>query len=334
VDIVRRLYLILGLAALLMLVGTLGFYLMFHSQGASLIDCLYMTAITISTVGFGETLPVAQHPLGRPFVILLIFGGMGILAYGLSTVTAFFVEGQLTDILRRKRMEKKINALRDHYIVVGGGATGRAIVQELCTHGYEVVVVDSSPKAGQLPDGVFFVEGDATHDEVLHRANIDRCRGLFLALPSGKDNLYLTVTARMIRPDLTIIAKAKDDVIAEKLRRAGATGVVSPQVIGGLRMASVMIRPDVVDFLDQMLRAKNRTLRVAQIRIGEKSSLEGITVRETDLRSRFNLLILAVRKDDGRFEFNPRADHLIRAGDTLIVMGDVDQVRGCQEWAN
>ncbi len=330
---VRRLYLILGLAVLLMVVGTLGFYAMFHAQGASLLDCLYMTAITISTVGYSEVLPVAQHPLGRPFVILLIFGGMGILAYGLSTVTAFFVEGQLTDILRRKRMEKKINALRDHYIVVGGGATGRTIVQELCTHGYRVVVVDISPKAGQLPEDVFFVEGDATYDEVLHRANIDRCRGLFLALPSGKDNLYLTVTARMIRPDLTIIAKAKDDIIAEKLRRAGATGVVSPQVIGGLRMASVMIRPDVVDFLDQMLRAKNRTLRVAQIMIHEKSSLQGITVRESDLRSRFNLMILAIRRDDGHFEFNPRADHLIQAGDTLIVMGDFDQVKACQEWA-
>ncbi|MBU1645821.1 MAG: TrkA family potassium uptake protein [Gammaproteobacteria bacterium] len=223
--------------------------------------------------------------------------------------------------------------MRDHYLVVGGGATGRAIVQELCTHGYQVVVVDSSDKGEQLPEGVFFVEGDATHDEVLHRANIDRCRGLFVALPSGKDNLYLTVTARMMRPDLAIIAKAKDDVIAEKLRRAGATGVVSPQVIGGLRMASVMIRPDVVDFLDQMLRAKNRTLRVAQVCVGEKSSLKGITVRESDLRSRFNLLILAIKKEDGHFEFNPRADHLVRAGDTLIVLGDIDQVGACQEWA-
>jgi voltage-gated potassium channel len=276
---------------------------------------------------------VVKHPFGRLFTIMLIFGGMGILAYGLSTVTAFVVEGQLTDILRRKRMEKKIEALRGHFIVVGGGATGRAIVFELTKHRFPVVVVDNQAKERLLPEDVLVVEGDATYDETLRQANIDHCRGLFLALPSGKDNLYLTVTARMMRRDLPIIAKAKDETVAEKLRRAGATGVVSPQVIGGLRMASVMIRPDVVDFLDQMLRSTHQTLRVAQISLGPDSCLHGRDIKGSDLRTRFDLLILAVRKPDDSFIFNPPADYLIDSGDVLIVLGEVDRVEKCQAWA-
>jgi voltage-gated potassium channel len=324
---------ILGLVAMLLVVGTLGYFGLYFRQGVSLWDCFYMTAITISTVGYGEVFPVVKHPFGRLFTIMLIFGGMGILAYSLSTVTAFIVEGELTDILRRKRMEKKIQALRGHFIVVGGGATGRAIVFELVKHRYQVVVVDSQGKERLLPEEVMVVEGDATHDETLRQANIDNCRGLFLVLPSGKDNLYLTVTARMMRHDLPVIAKAKDEAVAEKLRRAGATGVVSPQAIGGLRMASVMIRPDVVDFLDQMLRSTHQTLRVAQINLGPDTCLDQRTIEDSDLRSRFDLLILAVRKPDDSFIFNPPADYLIDSGDVLIVLGEVDRVEKCQAWA-
>jgi voltage-gated potassium channel len=332
VVISRRLIVILGLVALLLLAGTLGYYVMYFDQGASLLDCFYMTVITISTVGYGEVFPLVKHPFGRIFTVLLIFGGMGILAYGLSTVTAFFVEGQLTDILRRKRMEKKIEALRSHFIVVGGGATGRAIVDELTKNRFPVVVVDIQAKQ-LLPDEVLFVEGDATHDETLRRSNIEHCRGLFLALPSGKDNLYLTVTARMMRPDLHIVAKAKDDIVAAKLKRAGATGVVSPQTIGGLRMASVMIRRDVVDFLDQMLRSEHQTLRVAQINLNQGSRLDQQSIRDSDLRGKFDLLILAVRKPGGKFLFNPPADYLIQPEDVLIVMGEVEKVAKCQAWA-
>jgi voltage-gated potassium channel len=333
VDISRRLIIILSLMALLLAAGTLGYYVMYFGQGVSVMDCFYMTAITISTVGYAEVFPLVKHPFGRIFTVMLIFGGMGILAYGLSTVTAFFVEGQLTDILRRKRMEKKIEALRDHFIVVGGGATGRSIVGELIKNGFPVVVVDSQAKDQLLPEEVLNVEGDATHDETLRRANIDHCRGLFLALPSGKDNLYLTVTARMMRPSLPIVATAKDEVVAAKLTRAGATGVVSPQAIGGLRMASVMIRPDVVDFLDQMLRSRHQTLRVAQINLNEGSCLGGQTIRDSDLRGRFDLLILAVRKPDGEFLFNPPADYQIQLGDVLIVMGEVEKVEKCRIWS-
>ncbi len=332
-EISRRLIIILSLVALLLTAGTVGYYVMYMDQGVSLLDCFYMTVITISTVGYGEVFPLVKHPFGRIFTVLLIFGGMGILAYGLSTVTAFFVEGQLTDILRRKRMEKKIEALRDHFIVVGGGATGRAIVSELTKNRFPVVVVDSQAKEQLLPEDVLIVEGDATHDETLRRANIDHCRGLFLALPSGKDNLYLTVTARMMRPALPIVATAKDEVVAAKLTRAGATGVVSPQAIGGLRMASVMIRPDVVDFLDQMLRSRHQTLRVAQISLNEGSCLDQRTIKDSDLRGRFDLLILAVRKPNGEFVFNPPADYRIQPRDVLIVMGDVEKIKKCQAWA-
>ena len=323
---IRKRILVAGLAMCgVVVAGTVGYMILARAHP---LDALYMTVITLSTVGFGEV--VELNPVGRAFTILLILGGMGTLLYGVSSLTAFIVEGELKDILRRRKMEKRIAALRNHYVVCGVEGAGRYVVQELKRTGHDFVVVDEDAKRIDALQGegeLLWVEGDPTDDDVLRRAGLENASGLVTTLDNDKDNLYVVLSARGMNPGLRIVSLAVQEDCLGKLRRAGANEVVSPNSIGGLRIASVLIRPAVVTFLDKMLRFRDVTLRIEEVNIPEGSKAVGKTLAEINVGQAANAVLLAIRhKKTGEYEYNPSLDHQVEAGDVLIVLGEVDRV--------
>ncbi len=313
----------LALAAVLA-AGTAGYHLI---EGWSFFDALYMTVITVATVGYGEVHPLT--PLGRAFTIFLIFGGIGLLTYAVSAFTAFFVEGELHEAFRRRRLEKKINDLKDHYIICGAGRTGRYVMDELRKTRRDLVVVDqdAAKVARLLEEGIPALVGDADHDGVLKRAGIDRAKALVACLPEDKDNLFVVITARGINPALRIVAKSLDTDADEKFRRSGADAVVSPHFIGGLRLASEAARPAVVSFLDNMLRHPDAGLRIEEVAVGPAAR----TVAEA-ASSGGQLLVLALKARGGTdYVFNPPPATALAEKDVLVVMGRADEVQRLQK---
>ena len=287
-------------------------------------DSLYMTVITVASVGYGEINPLSVS--GRTFTIILILCGSGTLIYGLSVLTAFIVEGELTDALRRRKMKKRIAGLVNHYIVCGAGSTGKHLVDELVKTRQDFVVVDSDPETVRslVERGLLCLQGDATHEHALNAANIRTARGLVTSLHTDADNLLAVVTARGLRPDLKIISKAVDDESERKLRQVGADGVVMPNFIGGLRMASELIRPSVVSFLDIMLRSRDVTTRVEEISLSAASPFAGKSLADTGILDQEGMTVVALRSKKGEYLFNPRRERKLAAEDVLIVMGNVD----------
>ena len=327
-SIRKRLYLILFSISLVVLAGSTGYYILFGGE-PKFIDCVYMTVISLTTVGFGEVIEVTGNVPAQIFTMLLITFGMGIILYGISTVTALIIEGELSGILRKKKMLKRISKMKNHYIVCGGGETGRPILEELAKNKEPFVLIEQNEENIERCKSVadlLYVEGDATDDENLVAAGIENAAGIIITLPSDKDTLYVTMTARMLNKKIRIISRMVDQKLLPKLKMAGANSVVSPNTIGALRMASEMIRPTVVDFLDRMLRSKQGNLRIHQMAIRENSGIAGKNLQESELKAKFNLLILAVRHDNGEIEFNPPASQVLTAGMTLIIMGDVDNI--------
>jgi voltage-gated potassium channel len=292
----------------------------------SLFSCAYMTVTTVSTVGFGEVIPVSEVPLGRPFTMLLVITGTLFLWWFMASVTAFLVEGEMLGLGWRRRMASQLEKMSGHVVVCGAGSTGIHAIRELAQLGTPFVVVDRDATvandAARLHGGAAVV-GDATHDEVLEQAGIARARGVISALTDDKDNLYVTVTARALNPALRIVAKAIDVKAEPKLRRAGADSVVSPNAMGGLRMVSDMLRPEVTTFLDTMLRNKEQPLRIAEIPVPGGSPWAGRPLAELDLGRR-GVLLLASRTPGaggGHFTYSPPEDSIVAGGSVLIVLG-------------
>jgi voltage-gated potassium channel len=296
-------------------------------------DCFYMTIITLSTVGFGETLPgLGVTPFARAWTLGLILFGSGTLVFFVSTLTAFIVEGDIQGVLRRRRMQRQIDALRGHIIVVGVGATGIHVVGELIGSEVPFVVIDTSAErleqmAEHYGGRMLYVHGDATVDHVLEQAGIKRAKGLAATLPEDKDNVFVSITARALNPTLRIAAKMTEDSAETKLRRAGADSIVSPSLIGGLRLASELVRPSVVQFLDRM---RSQDLRVEEVPIPEGSTLVGTPLRDTNVRHQSSVLVLAVHEPDGSYSYNPGPDFVLELGQTLVVLcrsEDLDPLR-------
>lgn len=331
----NRLILSLLSVCAVILGGSAGYYLLFGGK-ASVMDCLYMTVISLTTVGYGEVLEVSGNPAAQVFTICLIISGMGVILYGVSMLTAVIIEGELTGMIRKKRMLKQIRALTGHYIVCGGGKTGRPVLEELVQNKKKAVLIEADGERikacrAVVPD-LLFLEADATDDDILGAAGVGRAAGIIIALPSDKDNLYITMTSRMINPCIRIISRMTDRKIEPKLIKAGADGVVSPNRIGALRLASEMIRPTVVDFLDAMLRSGKGDLRINQLRVSGGASCVGSTLSDLRVWQRFSLMLLGIRPRDGEIEFDPPRDRKIAGPCDLIVMGRAGHVRKAEDW--
>jgi voltage-gated potassium channel len=316
----------------LVLVGSSGYYALGDGRW-SFAECLYMTVITLSTVGFGELARMGEVPGARTLTMMLIVGGVGTLAYVQANVTAVLVEGAIGQALRRNRMRKKIEALSGHIVVAGSGSTGKHVIEELIATKTPFVVIDRNQehlhRISELMMGgdMLFVHGDATEDHVLLLAGVERSAGVVAALTHDKDNLFVTLSARSLNAAARIVSKVTEDEAAPKMLKAGATAVVSPTQIGGRRMASELIRPEVNEFLDQMLRDKDKSLRLEEVTVPKSSPYVGHALRDAPIRKETNLLVIAVRQPTREFVYNPEPDFVLEAGMTLVVMGAADGVK-------
>lgn len=326
----RQLRISIGFLAFVWALGSLGL----HRLGGgtwSFADCVYQTAITIFTVGFGELPNTDRVPYARGFTTAVIVLGVAAVAYVQANVTALLVEGALGEAFRRNRMQKMIDKLEGHIVIAGCGSTGRYVAEELFATGRPFVVIDrSESRLREVSEEVCrgelkYVVGDATHDQALASAGIERASGVVAALTADADNLYVTLSARALNANARIVTKAIASEAEGKMRRAGANAVVSPNTIGGRRMASELVRPEVVEFLDQMHRA-DHSLRLEEIPVPRESHLLSKMLRDAALRPRTNALVIATRDKDGTFHYNPGPETRIVAGLTLIVLGDRDDV--------
>ncbi len=290
---------------------------------------MYMTVISITSVGYGEVIEVTGNVPAEIFTMILITFGMGIILYSISTLTALLIEGELSGIIRKNKMNKQIKKLKNHYIVCGGGETGHPLLLELVRNHEPTVLIENDEdtiRRCESISGILYIKGDATDDKNLENAGIDQASGILIALPSDKDNLYITMTARMLNNDIRIISRLIDPKLEPKLKKAGADSVVSPNFIGAMRMASEMIRPTAVDFLDTMLRSSQGNLRIHQVTVSEKCDFTGKRISESGLTDRFNLMVLGMKSNAKEMEFNPPSSQVLEKGMILIVMGDVDDI--------
>lgn len=329
----RRLILALLLLVLVVLVAADG-YQYLGGPRVDFLDAIYMAVITFATIGYGEVIDTSGNPPLRIFNMVMILFGIAIMLYVISVSTAFVVEGELRDILRRRKMQKEIQRIKNHFIVCGAGETGQYIVRELLKTKNAFIVIDHDE--GQLEKiqhlGKFPVlMGDASNEEVLVMAGLARARGLVSALRDEKDNLMVTVTARQMNPTIRIVARCAEARMADKLIMAGANSAVSPNMIGGLRLASELIRPHVVSFLDLMMRDK-KEMRVEEITVGNESPWIGKGLQEIDLHGHYDLLVLAIRRPSGEMRYSPETD-VLGAGDVLVVMGEVSNLWKAREAA-
>jgi voltage-gated potassium channel len=327
-ELYRRVLVAAGVVFLVILLGSVGYYAIGHGEWTFL-NCVYMTVISVTTVGFGEVLPGMEHNDGaRAFTILVVLVGFASGGFLLSTLTAVIVEGDLGRLRRKKKMRKVIEALSGHMIVCGAGSTGRHVIEELIATNTPFAAVDTDEERllelcrnhplGAVP----YVVGDATDESVLHEAGITRAGGLVAALREDKDNLFVVITARSANPGARIVARSGDLRVFDLLRKAGANAVVSPNLIGGLRLASELLRPNVVEFLDEMIRDRDMNLRIEEVGIPAGSAFSGKTLRDSRIRDATDALVLAIRgKERGSFHYNPGPDTVLAGGTTLVVLG-------------
>jgi voltage-gated potassium channel len=305
---------------LLLVVGTVGF-MHYGPAGTELSDAFYMTAITITTVGYGEVVDLSQTDAGRMFAAFISFAGFGTVTFIFSSLTVFFLETDLNEALRRRRMEKAIRKLHSHYIVCGFGRVGRNVAIELQATNHRFVAID--PDVAELEQfltrypGLLYLQGDASDDDVLLRGDIADARGVFAVTGDDSRNLMICLTAKQLNPAVRVVARCHELRNAGKMRKAGADVVVSPDFTGGMRIASSMIRPHVVSFLDEMLRSETR-MRIDEVMV--PPSFVACTLAELGRRSP-HYVLLGVRVG-GEMHFNPPDDFRVEPACTLIVMGN------------
>ncbi len=307
-----------GLAILFFTIifGTAGYMII---EKWHILDAIYMTIITISTTGFAETHPLSQP--GRFFTLILIVMGIGSIAYTGGRAAQLVFE---TQIYRRRKMSKKVEHLSNHYIVCGYGRMGRFICDELAEAKVDFVVIENdTEKIDRLINRSFmFVNGDATSDEVLISAGIKKAKGLVAVLSSDAENVFATLSSKVLNPDIYIVARAVEEETESKLMKAGASRVVKPYEIGGTRMAELLLRPGVIEFIDSIAREKNVDLNIEEVIVHPNSALVGRTLTELPIRKEMNIIIVSIYKKSGKFIYNPLSSARIEAGDKLIAIGE------------
>jgi voltage-gated potassium channel len=314
----------LGLAALVgvLVIGTCGYV----AFGFPLLDAMYQTVTTVTTVGFREVHPLSTG--GRVFTMALILGGVGTALYSFTLVLEAVVEGQLQEVLGRRRMDRQIARMDGHVIVCGFGRVGRNLAHYVAGAGRDIVVIEQDPVRAAAAEGsVNVVRGDATSDEVLKEAGIERAGVFVTALNTDADNLFVTLTARSLRRDLFIVARARAETSEAKLTQAGADRVVNPQGIGGARMAAFVLQPHVAEFLDVVMHDGSLEFRLEEVALPEGSPLAGKSLREAHIRDLTGALILALRETGGEFTMNPPPETVLCAGQILISIGTETQLK-------
>jgi len=318
-----------GLTALLfvVLMGVGWFVLV---EGFSLLNAVYLTIITISTVGFKEVGEVDDS--ARIFILVLIISGLGVMTYTLSALGQVIIEGSIQRFVGRQKMCREIDKLKNHYIVCGHGRMGQILCQELTSEEVPFVVVDGDPETVEnlIKIGYKVVQGDATEDETLEQAGVKRAKGLVAVVNRDVDNLYITMSARDMsakdNPHLYILSRATDGPASRKIKRAGADRVISPYAIGGMRIVQALLRPTVYDFVDIATQSKGLDLMFEELEIKENSTLDGIPLKDSGIRASYDVIVIGIKKPTGRMVFNPGPEVILQVGDVLIMLGDKEQL--------
>ncbi|MCL4476460.1 MAG: potassium channel protein [Nitrospirae bacterium] len=309
--------------------GTTGYVFL---EKWTVFDALYMTITTITTVGYREVHDLSDT--GRVFTLVLIVFGVGTILYTLNNAARIVIEGEIQEIFGRRKLEKKIKGLKNHYIVCGYGRMGRVIGKELKEKGAKFVVIERETMSPDTLDAdMLSVKGDATKDEVLKEAGIERAKGLISVLPTDAENLYVVLSARVLNPDMNIVARAGEEGSEQKLLRAGADRVVSPYHIGGLRIAHTVLKPSVVDFIEFATRSGNIDLQMEEIYVHEGASIAGTTLDECGIGRELGIIIVAIKRVGGDMKFNPTFRTTIKPGDILIALGERTKLKVLEDLA-
>lgn len=327
----RHLVVSIMLSLVILIIGTVGYMII---EGWRFLDAIYMTVITISTVGYREINQVGDG--GRVFTIFLVAIGVGFTLYVAAAIVQFMVEGRIRIILGRRRLDQKIDRLKNHYIVCGYGRIGRVICRNLSRKPFDVVAIDKSPELIPLmdADGILYVAGDAADEASLIKAGIKRAKGLVAALATDTDNVFLVLTARQLAPELTIIARASQEAVKSKLQAAGADSVESPYEMGAASMAQHIIRPTVTNFLDLAFAHQRKDIQMEEIPVSESSKLVNVQLKDSGIRQNYNLIIIAIKKTDGHMLFNPSFEAVIMPGDTVIAVGELENLQKLEKILN
>lgn len=326
-ELRRRAIFSFGLIALVISFGTFGYVAI---EGWDLLDSVYMTIITLTTVGFKEVHDLSFN--GKIFTIILIIGGVGTVLYALSTGAKFVLEGELQEIFGRRILEKKLKDLNEHYIVCGYGRMGKIIAKELNHEKLDFAVIEKNGAMMDEKSDILIIQGDATKDEVLKKAGIERAKCLISVLPTDAENLYVVLSARGLKPDLLIVARAGEEGSEQKLLRAGADRVVSPYHIGGLRIAHTVLKPAVVDFIEFATKSGNIDLQIEEITIRERSRLAGRSLDQCGIGRDLGIIVVAIKRD-GEMMFNPTHRSIMSAGDILIAVGEATKLETLEQMA-
>jgi voltage-gated potassium channel len=313
---------------IILVYGTSGYMLI---EDSSLINAFYMTVISITTVGFSEVIPLSST--GKLFTVFLIFGGVSFFLYMVSLITEAMVEGGLHVFLGRRKMEKKMAVMKDHFIVCGFGRIGKVICKILHENRRNFLIIENSPEEIKAIEelGYLVLEGDATNDDILNTAHLMDAKALIAVTSSDADNVYVILSARGLRPDIYILARSSGKKGAEtKLLRAGANKVFSPYEIGARRMAQSLMRPTVIDFIDLTVHDGELGLRLEELQISDKAAIAQKTLMESGIRSEHDLIVVAIKRQKGEMLFNPHPNSELLVGDILVVLGEQTNIKGLE----
>ncbi|MCG6893201.1 MAG: potassium channel protein [Desulfobacteraceae bacterium] len=323
-EYLRQTVIFAALSIVLMMVGSFGYMII---EGWGFMDSLYMTIITLATVGYGEVNPVGFH--GRIFTIILILLGVGFFLYVAGNVIQFLVEGRIRLVLGRRKLDTQINRLRGHYIICGYGRIGRVLARFLIARYIDVVVIERNqnrvPRLDE--DDILYIIGDAKDEAVLEKAGIQRAKGIITSVATDADNVFLVIIAKQLNPDLFIVARAEQNSVKKTLLAAGADKVISPYDLGARRMAHAILRPTVIQFLEMAFADDSIDIQIEEIRIKPDSKMAGLTMKDSGIRQKYDLMIMVIRKPDGSMVFNPKADTVMEAGDVMVVVGSAKSIQ-------